>query len=98
MKKIIFFFLPLLKNKYTLSLMVFFAWIVFFDSNNLINRAIRLKQVHRLEKEKIYYEQKIAEDHEKLDELTGNPEKLEKFAREQYLMKRANEDIFIIEK
>lgn len=88
--------LPLLKNKYSLSLILFFVWIVFFDSNNLIDRAISLKRVHQLERDEMYYENKIAEDHAKLEELESNPANLEKFAREQYLMKRANEDIFII--
>ena len=90
------FILPLLKNKFSLTFILFFVWVVFFDSNNLIERAISLKQVHRLERDKIYYEDKITEDRLKLDELEGNPENLEKFAREQYLMKKENEDIFII--
>ena len=92
------FILPLLRNKYSLSLILFFVWIVFFDSNNLIERTGNLRRVHTLEKDKIYYETKITEDMNKLEELEGNSENLEKFAREQYLMKKANEDIFIIEK
>lgn len=90
------FILPLLKNKYSLSLILFFTWIVFFDSNNLIDRAINLRHVHQLERDKIYYDKKIKEDQVKLDELESNPKNLEKFAREQYLMKKDNEDIFII--
>ncbi len=90
------FILPLLKNKFSLTLILFFVWIVFFDSNNLIDRTINLRQVHQLERDKIYYESKIAEDRIKLDELESNPENLEKFAREQYLMKKENEDIFIV--
>ena len=92
------FVLPLLKNKYSLSLIVFFVWIVFFDSNNLIERTINLKHVHELEKDKIYHEAQIMENRIKLQELESNPENLEKFAREQYLMKKENEDIFIVEK
>ncbi|MDR1864646.1 MAG: septum formation initiator family protein [Bacteroidales bacterium] len=97
-KKGFYFILPLLKNKFSLSLILFFVWIVFFDSNNLIERAVKLKQVHQLERDKIYYKKKITEDRAKLEELESNPENLEKFAREQYLMKKAGEDIFIIEK
>ncbi len=96
-KKGFLFILPLLKNKYSLSLILFFVWVVFFDSNNLIDRTINLRQVHQLEKDKIYYENKISEDRSKLEELKSNPANLEKFAREQYLMKKANEEIFIIE-
>jgi cell division protein FtsB len=91
------FFLPLLRNKYSFSLIVFFLWIVFFDSNNLIERVFYLKQMHQLEKDKIFYERKIKEDQIRLDELKSNPTNLEKFAREHYLMKKDNEDIFIID-
>jgi RNase adaptor protein for sRNA GlmZ degradation len=89
---------PLLKNKYLLSLVIFFAWIVFIDENNLMERSKNIRQIHALERDKLYYEKKIREDREKLEELEGSVEKFEKFAREQYLMKRENEDIFIIEK
>ena len=92
------FFLPFLRNRYSLSLIVFFGWIVFFDSHNLIERTIQLRQQHQLERDKIFYEEKIKEDNAKLEELESNPANLEKFAREQYLMKKDNEDIFIIEK
>ena len=91
------FLLPLLRNKYSFSLILFFVWVVFFDSNNLIERALHLNQAHRLEKDKIFYEEKIKDDRAKLDELESNPANLEKFAREHYLMKKDNEDVFIIE-
>ena len=91
------FLLPLFRNKYSFTLILFFIWVVFFDSNNLIERVIQLKQVHQLEKDKIFYEEKIRDDRAKLEELESNPANLEKFAREHYLMKKDNEDIFIIE-
>ena len=90
------FFLPLLRNRYSLLLIVFFVWLVFFDSNNLIDRTMQLRQLHQLEQDKIFYEEKIKEDNAKVEELKSNPANLEKFAREQYLMKKDNEDIFII--
>ena len=49
-----------------------------------------------MEKDKIYYYEKIKIDSRKLEELRTDRENLEKFAREQYLMKRENEDIFIV--
>ena len=96
-KESIGFFLPLLRNKYSFSLILFFVWIFFFDSNNLIERTISLRRMHQLEKDKLFYEEKIKEDQAKLEELESNPANLEKFAREQYLMKKDNEDIFIVE-
>ena len=90
--------LPLLHNKYSLSLILFFVWIVFFDSNNIIDRIYNLRNVHKLEKDIMFYNEKIIDDRTRLDELQSNPSNLEKFAREHYLMKRDNEDIFIIER
>jgi cell division protein FtsB len=49
-----------------------------------------------MEKEKKYYLEKIKSDTKKLEELRTDRENLEKFAREQYLMKRDNEDVFIV--
>ena len=90
-------FIQLLKNKYSLSFIIFLVWVVFFDTNNLIERTINIRQVNQLENDIIFYNEKIKDDNAKLDELLSNPANLEKFAREQYLMKRDNEDIFIIE-
>jgi cell division protein FtsB len=90
--------MPLFKNKYTLSLILFFSWIFFFDQNNLIDRISNIQQLHQLEQDRYYYLEKIKQDTERLKELKSNSENLEKFAREQYLMKKPNEDIFIIEK
>ena len=89
--------LPLFRNKYSFSFILFLVWVVFFDSNNLIERTFQLMQMHQLEKDKIFYEEKISADRAKLEELESNPANLEKFAREHYLMKKENEDIFIIE-
>ena len=89
--------LPVVSNKYVLSLLLFFLWIAFFDSNRLSHLTARMKDLHELEAQKAYYEQKIGEDRRKLLELQSSPENLEKFAREQFYMKRPNEDIFIIE-
>jgi len=88
--------LPLLKNKYTLTLIIFFGLISFFDENNLIERMGNLNQIHQLERDKLYYIDKIKQDSSKLKELRTDSRNLEKFAREQYLMKKKNEDIFII--
>ncbi len=96
LKKIWFAILPLLKNKFTLTLILFIGWISFFDQNNMMDRIQNMNQLHQLEKDRIYYISKIKEDSSKLIELKTDSKNLEKFAREQYLMKKDNEDIFII--
>jgi cell division protein DivIC len=89
--------LPYLKNKYLLSFLVFFVWILFFDQNNLVDRYISHRNIRQLEKDKQYFRERIKKDSIRMNELRTNDDNLEKFAREQYLMKRENEEIFIIE-
>jgi cell division protein DivIC len=84
------------KNKYFIATGIFILWIAFFDDNNLIERFQYLKEISRLKEDKNYFQQKISEDSERLKELKTNKKNLEKFAREQYLMKRDNEDVFVI--
>jgi cell division protein FtsB len=93
MKKIIF----LLKNKYFLFFMVMFIWLMFFDRNNMIERVKTEMELNRLKKDKEYYLQQIDETNKMKEELFSNQNTLEKFAREKYLMKKDNEDIFLIE-
>ena len=55
-----------------------------------------MKNLRQLERDKEYYQERIEEDSRKLNELRTSDENLEKFAREQYFMKKDNEDIYII--
>lgn len=89
--------LSLLKNKYILTLIIFFVWILFFDKDNLVDRYVSQRQIRQLEYDKQYYRERIRQDSTRMNELRTDNDNLEKFAREQYLMKRENEDIFIIE-
>lgn len=88
--------LPYVKNKYILTIFIFIIWILFFDRNNLIDRAKELRHLKQLEKDKKYYIERIDKDSKRLEQLKTNNKNLEKFAREQYLMKKDNEDIFVI--
>ena len=91
------FILPLFKNRYSLSFILFMVWVVFFDANNMIDRVSNFRQMQQLENDITFFREKIKDDRAKLVELFSNPANLEKFAREQYLMKMENEDVFIIE-
>jgi len=77
-------------------MLVFGIWVFFFDQNNLFDRFSDMKKLKELEKEKIYYENKIKEDQQRIYELTSDKDDIEKFARETYLMKKDNEDIFVV--
>lgn len=88
---------PFLRNFYSLGILFFITWMVFFDSNDLISRYRMSAKLSQLEDEKEYYLEKIEEVKKDQNELMGNKELLEKFAREKYLMKKESEDIFIIQ-
>ena len=88
--------LPLFKNKYLLTFLIFLIWITFFDQNNLVDRVRQMSRHEELQEKKKFYRQKIKEDSVKLHQLKTNEENLEEFAREEYYMKKEDEDIFII--
>lgn len=83
-------------NKYTVVLLIFLVWLAFFDRNNLVGKMQLRGKISTLKKEKAYYLEKIEEDKRNMKELLSNKDNLEKFAREQYLMKNKNEDVFVI--
>lgn len=86
-----------MRNKYGLSIVVFVVWLVFFDHNDLFLQVKRTNELEQLEKGKNYYSEQIREIREALSEMDSDPAFLEKTAREKYLMKKDNEDVFIIE-
>ncbi|MGF7041827.1 cell division protein FtsB [Mucilaginibacter lappiensis] len=86
----------LLKNKFFLVTMAFLVWMIFFDKNDLFSQYEYRKQVNKLKQERDFYKKETDQVTKELDELTSNPQKLEKFAREKYLMKKDNEDVFVI--
>lgn len=55
-----------------------------------------MSELHKLKKDREYYMNKIEEDRKKLNELKTDNHNLEKFAREQYRMKRKDEDLYIV--
>lgn len=67
-----------------------------FDSNNLIARYKELRNLHKLRAEREYYIKRIGDDKRKLYQLKTDNHNLEKFAREQYRMKKPDEDLYII--
>lgn len=85
-----------MKNRYVITILIFLIWIILLDPNNLISRAREIRTRNRLEREKEYYMGRIEEDRRKLNELRTSNENLEKYAREQYRMKKPDEDLFII--
>ena len=87
-----------IRNKYFLTIVFLIVWVVFFDKNDLISQRQLTNQLKELEAEKQYYSDEIAKSKKEIQELETNEASLEKFAREKYLMKKDNEDVFVIVK
>jgi cell division protein DivIC len=87
-----------LKNKFVLAFLVFVVWVGVFDENNLLERRNLLRELKQLGNDKEYYLEQIKIDAARLRELKTNNQNLEKYAREQYLMHRNEEDVFVIVK
>ena len=89
-------FFSIIRNKFILTGLIFLVWMLLFDSNNLADRIKDLRYLRSLENDRVYYRDKIRTDSLKLRELRTDNENLEKFAREQYLMKKPDEEIFLV--
>ncbi len=90
---------PLFKtllNTYAIILTVFVIWMLFLDENSYLTHRKFNQEIKELETWIEYHKQKIAIDKETIEKLKDSLE-MEKYAREKYLMKKENEDIYIIE-
>lgn len=86
-----------LKNKYILTATGFVVWLLFFDHNDFFMQLDRRGELNELEKGKGYYIEQVEGLKKELSELKGDPASTERAAREKYMMKKDNEDLFIIE-
>ena len=85
-----------IKNKYFLSAGAFIVWILFFDPKDVFTQMEHHRELNELQASKTWYQKEIAKESIEAEQLKVNPATIEKYARENYLMKRDNEDIFII--
>ena len=88
----------LFKNKYFLASVAFLVWMIFFDKNDLFSQYQFHQQVSKLKQEREFLQKQTTEVNTQLTELSTDKTALEKFAREKYLMKKDNEDIFVVVK
>ncbi len=86
----------ILSNKYLLAFLIILVWVLFFDGNNLISRFRILSEIRQLRQQKKYYREEIRINEDIRDALLHDIDQVEKFGRETYLMKRDNEDIYLI--
>lgn len=83
-------------NFYVIATVCFLFWMLFIDSNSLINHFKLSQKLNQLEDQKDFYLEKKEKISAERQELMSNPELLEKFARERYLMKKQTEDLYVI--
>ena len=89
-------FLRFFTNKYFLTTLAFVVWLVFFDSNNILNRLKVRDKLNDLKKEKKFYLDEIKHDSILTQKLLSDSVEIERYARERYLMKKDNEDVYLI--
>ncbi len=94
-ERIISFF-QFMRNKFIVTLIIFLGWLLLFDEYNLISRIRNKQTISELERQKENHILEIERSKRLLKGLQGDNDNLETFAREQYLMKKDNEDIYIV--
>ena len=85
------------RHKYLITVLAFIAIVGFIDENSYVRRLHNQREISRLENEIQKYREEYNESTRLLDELEEDPTAMEKIAREKYLMKKPDEDIFIFE-
>ncbi len=85
-----------LTNKYLLTGVFFVVWMLFFDPKDLLSDFERRDKLNGLQKSEQHLKTLITESHQELNLLKNNAQSIEKYAREKYMMKKDNEDLFIV--
>ena len=84
------------RRLWIVTIIVFVVFIAFFDpGRNLLDRMRLKENIEELESQKEYYLQRIEDDSTMIENLKDD-EFLEQYAREQYLMKRDGEVVYVI--
>lgn len=83
-------------SKYLITGTAFAVWMMFFDRNDVPLQINRIRELNKLEQNENNMTLLITNTSKELELLKTNPETLEKYAREKYLMKKDNEDLYIV--
>jgi cell division protein FtsB len=85
-----------LKSKYLIAAVCFVVWMLFFDPKDILSDIERRDKLNELQTSELHLKQQITDAKQELDLLKNNAQSIEKYAREKYLMKKDNEDLFIV--
>jgi cell division protein DivIC len=83
-------------NRFFITLLAFAVWMIFFDANSLKRQHLLNARISEINGMKAFYLSEIEKNNKAIYELETDIETIEKYAREKYMMKRDNEDIYII--
>lgn len=85
-------------NKYVIATLIFAAVIIFIDQYNIFEQGKSYRKLRKVKKQVEYYDREIEKQEQTLHDLKKDSALLEKVAREQHLMKRDDEVIYILDK
>ena len=85
------------RRKYLITVVAFAVIIGFLDENSLVRRFGYEREISQLKEEIEKYRADYEENTKRLNEISTNPDAIEQIAREKYLMKKPNEDIYVFE-
>jgi cell division protein FtsB len=85
-----------LRNKYLITAVAFLVWMIFLDRNDFPTQWKRIQELNTLQQSEKTMNKQITDTKQELDLLKTSPSTLEKYAREKYMMKKENEDLYII--
>jgi len=89
-------FLKIIKNKFFIATAIFLGYLLIIDQYNFRAQYLLMSELNQLENEKDFYRGELQKDSTTYYSLFNNKENLEKYAREKFMMKKPNEDIYII--
>ena len=85
-----------MSNIYVIIISIYLVWLLFFDMNSWLTHRELNQQQEKLQEQKQHLEKEIARDKAEIKKLE-DPKEMERFAREEYHMKKEGEEIFLIE-
>ena len=87
----------IVKNKYVAATLIFVVLFVFLDQNNLFVIMRLHREVKDLRNERVETLRAVTADSIHAVNMVTNLDTIERFAREEYLMHRADEDVFVFD-
>jgi cell division protein FtsB len=94
--KFLSYILSFFKNKYLIAGAAFLLWMFFFDPRDINSDISQYKRLKELRKNEQLLNQQISDTKKELEQLKTNAQTIEKYAREKYMMKKDNEDVFVV--